>query len=67
MASPVFFIKKKDGSLCLGLSRLKCNDSEKLLSFATHLRTHQQPLRCMLLHQVGHPLGLQQCVYQRGR
>ncbi|KNZ78247.1 hypothetical protein J132_01226, partial [Termitomyces sp. J132] len=66
MASPVFFIKKKDGSLCMVQDYCaECNDSKEPLSFATHLRTYQQPSRCTLLHKVGCPLGLQQCTHQR--
>ena len=61
MASPVFFIKKKDGSLQL------VQDYQELIPNSFHPRAHKPALQCKVFHQTGCSMGVQQCSDLRGR
>lgn len=68
MASLVFFIKKKDGSLRLVQDYRVLNAMMvKPIPASPHHGAHKQPLGGLVLHQVGCLVGLQQCAHPRGR
>ena len=50
IAAPMFFIKKKDGSLCL---------VQEQISTPSHLQTRLSTLQSPILHKTGRPLGFQ--------
>ena len=50
IAAPMFFIKKKDGSLCL---------VQEQISAPSHLQTRLSTLQSPILHKTGRPLGFQ--------
>jgi len=62
MAAPVFFIKKKDGSLRLvqDYRALNSIDGQEQIPPPTDLRTHVSTPRSQILHQARCPLGFQQ-------
>ena len=71
MASPVFFMKKKDGKLWFvpRLPEAQCNDGEEHLP-TTPVSEHYQPdfgLQGQILYKTGCMLGIQQHANQGGR
>ena len=69
MASPVFFIKKKDGALRLvqDYRALNVVTVKKQIPTPINFRVDHSTPRCQVLHKVGCPLGLQQCPYKTWR
>jgi len=71
MASPVFFIKKKDGSLRLVQDYQKLNvmtvKNAYPLPLIPDILNKVSKAKAQYFTQVGHLLGLQQCMDQRGR
>src|SRR5258708_10785998 len=62
IGAPVFFIKKKEGSLpSAGLPGVEQDHSEELLPTSIGLRCAHQAVQCGMVHHLGPPLGLQQC------
>ena len=58
MATPFFFVKKKDGKL------RPCQDyrylNEERLPITPHFWTHRQDQRCQIFYKTGRPMGVQQ-------
>ena len=61
IASPFFFIKKKDGRLCPVQDYHHLN--AMTISFTAHLRSHWQIKWCQIFHQIWCMLGVWECLH----
>jgi hypothetical protein len=59
MASPFFFIDKKDGKLQLVQDYQKLNEIMVCCTLASNSRPHRQTLWCTVFHEVRHTMGIQ--------
>jgi len=68
MASPVFFIKKKDGSPCLiqDYRALNAMTVKNRYPAPSHFRPYQPASWCQVLHETRCAMGVPECVNERG-
>ena len=59
MASPFFFIDKKDGKLQLVQDYQKLNEIMVCCTLASNSRPHRQTLWCTVFHEVRRTMGIQ--------
>ena len=67
--SAFFFIKKKKWKIVTGsrLSKARCYNSKKSISFTINLWTHWQAKKCEVLYKVWYQMGIQQYSHERRR